>query len=127
MSLASGAVIAALGALLLVDSAGGLHLSLGWMAVVLTGAVGAIFGIKFHVMALFGEHADRLYDYVKQRGGATESRPGSADTAVSAREQRIRDALEDRPPRSPACGESRHTDEHGRGGNSRSGEPRLRR
>jgi hypothetical protein len=36
-------VIAALGALLLVDSAGGLHLSLGWMAVVLTGAVGGIF------------------------------------------------------------------------------------
>jgi hypothetical protein len=52
-------------------------------------------GIKFHVMALFGEHADRLYDYVKQSGGATESRPGSADTAVSAREQRIRNALED--------------------------------
>jgi hypothetical protein len=52
-------------------------------------------GIKFHVMALFGQHADRLYDYVKQSGGATESRPGSADTAVSAREQRIRDALED--------------------------------
>ena len=43
VSLASGVVIAALGALLLVDSAGGLHLSLGWMAVVLTGAVGAIF------------------------------------------------------------------------------------
>jgi hypothetical protein len=52
-------------------------------------------GIKFHVMALFGEHADRLYDYVKKSGGATESRPGSADTAVSAREQRIRNALED--------------------------------
>jgi hypothetical protein len=43
VSLASGVVIAALGALLLVDSAGGLHVSLGWMAVVLTGAVGAIF------------------------------------------------------------------------------------
>lgn len=43
VSLASGVVIAALGALLLVDSAGGLDLSLGWMAVVLTGAVGAIF------------------------------------------------------------------------------------
>jgi len=43
VSLASGVVIAALGALLLVDSAGGLHVSLGWMAVVLTAAVGAIF------------------------------------------------------------------------------------
>jgi hypothetical protein len=43
VSLASGVVIAALGALLLIDSAGGLHISLGWMAVVLTGAVGVIF------------------------------------------------------------------------------------
>lgn len=43
VSLASGVVIAALGALLLIDSAGGAHLSLGWMAVVLTAAVGAIF------------------------------------------------------------------------------------
>lgn len=43
VSLASGVVIAALGALLLIDSAGGLHISLGWMAVVLTAAVGAIF------------------------------------------------------------------------------------
>jgi hypothetical protein len=43
VSLASGVVIAALGALLLIDSAGALHLPLGWMAVVLTAAVGAIF------------------------------------------------------------------------------------
>ena len=43
VSLASGVVIAALGALLLIDSAGDLHISLGWMAVVLTAAVGAIF------------------------------------------------------------------------------------
>ena len=43
VSLASGVVIAALGALLLLDSAGGVHLPLGWMAVVLTAAVGAIF------------------------------------------------------------------------------------
>lgn len=43
VSLASGVVIAALGALLLIDSAGGFHVSLGWMAVVLTAAVGAIF------------------------------------------------------------------------------------
>jgi len=68
------------------------------IGVALLGTIGTALtfgGIKFHVMALFGEHADRLYDYVKQSGGATESRPGSADTAVSAREQRIRDALED--------------------------------
>jgi hypothetical protein len=52
-------------------------------------------GIKFHVMALFGEHADRLYDYVKQSGGATESKPASAEPAGSEREQRIRDALDD--------------------------------
>jgi len=43
VSLASGVVIAALGALLLIDSAGDLHIPLGWMAVVLTAAVGAIF------------------------------------------------------------------------------------
>jgi hypothetical protein len=43
VSLASGVMIAAIGALVLIDSAGGLHLSLGWMAVVLTGAVGLIF------------------------------------------------------------------------------------
>ena len=52
-------------------------------------------GTKFHVMALFGEHADRLYDYVKQSGGATESKPAPADPAASKREQRIRDALDD--------------------------------
>jgi len=51
-------------------------------------------GIKFHVMWLFGEHADRLYDYVKQSGGATESKPAPADPAGSRREQRIRDALD---------------------------------
>jgi len=42
VSLASGAAIAALGALLLFDSAGTVDVSLGWMAVALTGAVGAI-------------------------------------------------------------------------------------
>ena len=52
-------------------------------------------GIKFHVMALFGEHADRLYDYVDRSGGATESKPAPADAAGSEREQRIRDALDD--------------------------------
>jgi hypothetical protein len=52
-------------------------------------------GIKFHVMALFGEHADRLYEYVKPSGGATESKPAPADAAGSRREQRIRDALDD--------------------------------
>jgi hypothetical protein len=43
VSLASGVIVAALGALLLVDSSGALDVSLGWMAVALTGAVGAIF------------------------------------------------------------------------------------
>jgi len=43
VSLASGAVIAALGALVLLDSSGALNVSIGWMAVALTGAVGAIF------------------------------------------------------------------------------------
>jgi hypothetical protein len=42
VSLASGAVIAALGALVLLDSSGALGLSLGWVAAALTGAVGVI-------------------------------------------------------------------------------------
>jgi hypothetical protein len=42
VSLASGAVIAALGALVLLDSSGAVDLSLGWFAVALTGAVGAM-------------------------------------------------------------------------------------
>jgi hypothetical protein len=52
-------------------------------------------GTKFHVMALFGEHADRLYGYVEQAGGTTESKPFSADPAESPREKRIREALDD--------------------------------
>lgn len=52
-------------------------------------------GTKFHVMALFGEHADRLYGYVEQAGGTTESKPSSTDPAASAREQRIREAFDD--------------------------------
>jgi hypothetical protein len=42
VSLGSGAVIAAVGALLLLDSSGALDISPGWMAVALTGAVGVI-------------------------------------------------------------------------------------
>ena len=42
VSFASGVVIAALGALVLLDSSGALKLSLGWIAVVLTAAVGLI-------------------------------------------------------------------------------------
>ena len=42
LSLGAGAAIAVVGALVLIDSAGGLDLSLGWMAVALTAAVGAI-------------------------------------------------------------------------------------
>jgi len=52
-------------------------------------------GTKFHVMALFGEHADRLYDYVEQSGGVTESKPAAADPPSTERERRIREALED--------------------------------
>ena len=42
VSLASGAVIAALGALVLLDSTDDIDLSLGWGAVALTAAVGVI-------------------------------------------------------------------------------------
>ena len=52
-------------------------------------------GVKFHVMGLFGEHADRLYEYVKESGGATESNPALADPTLSERERRIREALDD--------------------------------
>jgi hypothetical protein len=42
VSLASGVVIATLGALLLLDSSGALDLSMGWLGVAVTAAVGAI-------------------------------------------------------------------------------------
>jgi hypothetical protein len=42
LSLASGAVIAALGVLVLLDSSGGVDISFGWAAVLLTAAVGLI-------------------------------------------------------------------------------------
>jgi hypothetical protein len=42
LSLGAGAAIAVVGVLVLLDSAGGPHLSLGSMAVALTGAAGAI-------------------------------------------------------------------------------------
>jgi len=42
VSLGAGALIAAVGALLLLDTTGAIDLTLGWAAVVLTGAVGAI-------------------------------------------------------------------------------------
>jgi hypothetical protein len=42
VSFASGAVIAALGALVLLDSTDGIDLSLGWGAVALTAAIGVI-------------------------------------------------------------------------------------
>jgi hypothetical protein len=42
VSLGAGAVVAAIGALIALDSSGAIDLTLGWMAVVLTGAVGAI-------------------------------------------------------------------------------------
>jgi hypothetical protein len=43
VSLASGAAAVVLGALVLLDSSGALDVSLGWLAVALTGTVGAIF------------------------------------------------------------------------------------
>jgi hypothetical protein len=42
VSLASGVLIAVLGALVLLDSSGAIALSLGWIAAALTAAVGAI-------------------------------------------------------------------------------------
>jgi hypothetical protein len=42
VSLSSGALIGALGVLVLLDTSGALDLSLGWVGVVLTGTVGAI-------------------------------------------------------------------------------------
>jgi hypothetical protein len=42
VSRGAGALIAAVGALLLLDTTGAIDLTLGWAAVVLTGAVGAI-------------------------------------------------------------------------------------
>jgi len=41
-SLGAGAAVAVVGAFVLLDSSGGFELSLGWMAVVLTGALGLI-------------------------------------------------------------------------------------
>ena len=45
VSLASGVLIAVLGALVLLDSSGAIALSLGWIAAALTAAVGAILAI----------------------------------------------------------------------------------
>jgi hypothetical protein len=42
VSLAAGAVVAAVGALVLLDASGGIDVSIGWMAVALTGGIGAI-------------------------------------------------------------------------------------
>jgi hypothetical protein len=42
VSLASGVVIAALGALVLLDSSGAFDLPLGWLAIALTAGVGTI-------------------------------------------------------------------------------------
>ena len=56
VSLASGAVIAALGALVLLDASGALDLSLGWIAVALTAAVGAILLLSGLVDAGRGRH-----------------------------------------------------------------------
>lgn len=52
-------------------------------------------GVKFHIMALFGQHAERLYDYVDQVGGTTDENPALADPDLSPRERRIREALDE--------------------------------
>jgi hypothetical protein len=57
VSLASGAVIAALGVLVLLDSSGTLDVSLGWVAVALTGAVGAIL-----IVSGLARNADARHD-----------------------------------------------------------------
>ena len=46
LSLASGAVIAALGALVLLESSDALDVSMGWMAVALSAGAGAIFVVS---------------------------------------------------------------------------------
>jgi hypothetical protein len=46
LSLASGAVIAALGALVLLESSDAVDVSLGWMAVALSAGLGAIFVVS---------------------------------------------------------------------------------
>jgi hypothetical protein len=42
ISFASGVIVAALGTLILLDESGAVDVTLGWIAVALTGAVGAI-------------------------------------------------------------------------------------
>ena len=42
VSLAAGAVVAVIGALVLLDSSGAVDLTIGWIAVALTGGLGAI-------------------------------------------------------------------------------------
>jgi len=46
VSLGAGAIVAVLGALILLDSSETIDLTLGWMAVLLTAAVGAILVIS---------------------------------------------------------------------------------
>jgi ABC-type transporter Mla maintaining outer membrane lipid asymmetry permease subunit MlaE len=55
VSLASGAVIAALGAIVLLDSADAVDITAGWMAVVLTAALGVV----LLVSGLAGRHGGR--------------------------------------------------------------------
>ena len=55
VSLASGAAVAALGALVLLDSAGAIDLTLGWIAVALTAGLGLILVVS----GLAGDGAPR--------------------------------------------------------------------
>ena len=45
-------------------------------------------------MALFGDHAERLYRYVEQ-SAAAQTNPALEDPDMSPRERRIREALDD--------------------------------
>jgi hypothetical protein len=56
LSLASGAAIAALGALVLLDSSGALDLSLGWLAVAVSAALGVILLVSGLVDGSRGRH-----------------------------------------------------------------------
>jgi hypothetical protein len=56
VSLASGVIVAALGSLILLDESGAVDVTLAWIAVVLTGAVGAILLISGLANGRAGRH-----------------------------------------------------------------------
>jgi hypothetical protein len=56
VSLGSGVIVAALGALILLDESGAVDVTLGWIAVVLTAAVGAILLVSGLANGSAGRH-----------------------------------------------------------------------